>query len=488
MKNKSLLKNFLYKILLNIFKIILPMAFIPYIYRLFEPKIMGEIEFTQSLTNYFLIFAGLGIYTYGLREVSKVRNDRVKIEKLFSELFFISLISSILVLVGYLGYVFLKFNSNIFLKNILLINSISIFSSIFYIEWINEAFENYYFITKKTIFVKVISVLLIFIFIKKNTDFYKYLFIINGTILLNNILSFIYIRSNIILNFKDMSIKKYIFPLFIIVLINNINVLYTNLDKIALGFYTIPLEVAYYGIGQKVMSVIFALVMSIITVSIPRLSYYLFNDKEKYIILLNKIIKYMSFVIFPVSLGIVTLRDEISLFFGGKDYISASNIVAIFGLRMIVLVFESILSNQVIFLYGKEKIIAIILGSCGFINFLLKFIIIKGYFGFRFNGSTAILTTILAEILIIIMDYVYIKKYLKLNLKLISINTIYYIGISLVFIPVVEIIKKMTTSYIIVSILSVMICIFIYTLILFLMKEDCVLEIKSKILQKVKRL
>ncbi|MEG2347721.1 MAG: oligosaccharide flippase family protein, partial [Cetobacterium sp.] len=143
MKYKSLLKNFVYKITLNLFNVFLPLLTIPYIYRLFEPKIMGEIEFTQSIMNYFFIFAGFGIYTYGLREVSKVRDNKTEIEKLFSELFLISTLSSILVLFIYLGYIYFEFNSDILLKNLLLINSISIFSCIFYIEWINEAFENY---------------------------------------------------------------------------------------------------------------------------------------------------------------------------------------------------------------------------------------------------------------------------------------------------------------------------------------------------------
>ncbi|MGL5623195.1 oligosaccharide flippase family protein, partial [Cetobacterium sp.] len=93
MKNNSLLKNFMYRIILNIFKIILPLLTVPYTYRLFSSSIIGEIEFTQSLMNYFFIFAGFGVYNYGLREISQIRNDKIKREKLFSELFTISLLS-----------------------------------------------------------------------------------------------------------------------------------------------------------------------------------------------------------------------------------------------------------------------------------------------------------------------------------------------------------------------------------------------------------
>lgn len=487
MKNKSLLKNFMYKILLNIFNIFLPLLTIPYIYRLFEPKIMGEIEFTQSIMNYFFIFAGFGIYTYGLREVSKVRDNKIEIEKLFSELFLISTLSSILVLSIYLAYIFFEFNSDILLKNLLLINSISIFSCIFYIEWINEAFENYGFITKKTMFVKVISVICIFIFLKKNTDFYKYLLIINGTIFLNNILSFLYIRKNIKLSFENLSLKKYLFPLFIIVLINNINILYTNLDKITLGFYTLSSEVAYYGIGQKVMTIILMIIMTAISISIPRLSYYLGNDEKEYILLLNRILKYISCLIFPMSIGIYVLKEEISIFFGGYEYIAASSVVGMFGIRMIILAYESILSNQVMFLHKKEKAMAIILGICGILNIIFKFILIKKLFGLEYTSTTAILTTMLAEILIIFLNLLYIKKYLNLKIEIFSKNMIIYLFISLIFIPIGNIIKSYNLYYIYTALIIFILCSILYFVILIFIKDDCILEVLQKVKSALKR-
>ena len=112
--NNSILKNTIYKVFLEILRIIIPIISVPYIYRIVKPEIMGQIEFSQSISGYFFIFAGFGVYKYGLREVSRVRNDEKKRNKLFTELFFISTISSIFVTVIYLFYVYFKLNSNIF--------------------------------------------------------------------------------------------------------------------------------------------------------------------------------------------------------------------------------------------------------------------------------------------------------------------------------------------------------------------------------------
>ena len=94
----SILKNTIYKILLEILKIIIPIITVSYVYRIFKPEIMGNIEFSQSIANYFAIFAGFGVYTYGLREISYIKNNQKERDKIFSELFFISTISSIIVL------------------------------------------------------------------------------------------------------------------------------------------------------------------------------------------------------------------------------------------------------------------------------------------------------------------------------------------------------------------------------------------------------
>lgn len=485
MKNKSIKKNFFFKLFLEILRIAIPIISVPYIYRLFNPEIMGNIEFSQSVSGYFFIFAGFGVYIYGLREVSRIRNDREKRNKIFSELFIMSTLSSIIILGVYIGYIYIEFNHNVLLKNMLLLNSIHILSYIFYIEWINEAFENYKFIAQKTMIVKIINVICIFIFIKTLNDFYKYLFLINIFVLLNNLISFVYIKKYIKITLKNLELKKYLFPLGIILLISNINILYTQLDKIMLGFYSSNIiEVAYYGIAQKVMSVIMVLIMSLISVTIPRLSYYLGQkNKEEYEKLFNKLFPYICFLLFPMSIGIVILSKEIVYFFGGEKYLGGQIVVIMFGMRMIVVTIESILSNQVMFLHKREKSMAGILGFCGIFNFLMKYFLIKTN---NFNSSSAIFTTMIAEILIIILDYWYIKKYLKLKLEVFKLKNLKYLLISLIFFLIKYLLRNLKINFIIYSVIIVIACSIIYFIILLLLKDNCIMEILNNIKVKFK--
>lgn len=73
---KSILKNSIYKVIVEVLRIIVPIITIPYVYRKFNPTLMGNIEISQSIITFFSIFAGFGVYAYGLREISYIRRKK----------------------------------------------------------------------------------------------------------------------------------------------------------------------------------------------------------------------------------------------------------------------------------------------------------------------------------------------------------------------------------------------------------------------------
>lgn len=485
MKNNSILKNTIYKVLLDILKIIIPIITIPYIYRIFKPEIMGNIEFSQSIVNYFSIFAGFGVYTYGLREISYIKNNQKERDKIFSELFFISTVSSIIVSLIYYSYLEVYFE-DLVLKRLLLINLIHLLSYIFYIEWINEAFENYKFISIKTSVVKIINFICIFLFIKEESDFYKYLFLICFFTFLNNIISFLYIKNYIRIILKKIEIKKYLIPLGTILLMSNASVLYTQLDKIFLGFYYKNLkEIAYYGMAQNILSVVTILSTAATTVSIPRLSFYLGDGKKvEYEKLYNRLLSYMYLLLFPMGIGIMILNKEIAILLGGKEYLAAAPIIFMFGIKFIIGTVQSSISKQVLFINRKEKIVAYIFLICGVFNLIFKYILLKTEL---LNALTAIFTTMIAEIIITILSYAYIKKYMSLKLNIFGMNNLKYLFFSFSFFTIYRIFRNLIENNILFCILMVFICSLVYFLILFFIKDKIIIESLENIKNKIKK-
>ena len=472
MEKNLLLKNVIYKFSLNILKILIPVVTFPYIYRVFNPETIGRIEFAQSISNYFMIFAGFGVYNYGLREISRLRNNEDERNKIFSQLLIISVLSTVLTFIFYVLYIFLEFKSNFIIRNMLLINGINILSQIIYTEWINEAFENYKFISLKTIIIRILNLICIFIFIKEKNDYYKYLLFLNFFIFCNNFISFIYIKKYIKFKLQKINLKKYLLPLGVVFLVSNISMLYSELDRILLGFYSKNIqEVAFYGIAQRVMSLLIVTVMSVVSVTMPRLSFYLGENRRlEYENMLNEIISFMYFILFPISIGLIILSKEIVIFFGGEQYLPAQMVLIISGIRIIFVTISSLLSNNVIFLKRKEKIMLCILIIGGGFNFFIKLLLIKINF---FNSVNAAFTTMLVEIFLIILEYFYIKKFLKMGLKIFKLDFFKYLLFSLSFFIIKYIYRNVQINSIFYSILIFICCAIIYIFLLILFKDKC---------------
>ena len=227
------------------------------------------------------------------------------------------------------------------------------------------------------------------------------------------------------------------------------------------------------------MSIMMVIIMSIVRVMMPRLSFYLGEgNKLEYENLLNKTFPYIYLLVFPISVGIGILSKEIALFFGGIEYIVAQGIIIVFGIRLIVTTIETILINQVIFLNQRERAIIFIYIIGGAINFILKVILIKLYI---LVGTTAIFTTMISEIALIGIEYYYIKKYLDIKLEIFKLNNLKYLIFSLSFIPIRYILKDLNYNVMLNSLIVFIACSSIYFILLFITKDKCLIEVMSKV-------
>ena len=86
MQEKSLARNGIYKALLNIFNLVVPLLVGPYVTGLLNEELYGIYNRVYTEYSVFLALASFGIYNYGVREISRVRNDPVATNKLFTSL------------------------------------------------------------------------------------------------------------------------------------------------------------------------------------------------------------------------------------------------------------------------------------------------------------------------------------------------------------------------------------------------------------------
>lgn len=482
--DKSILKNIVFKFLLNLFNLVVPILIGPYVLRKLGPDLMGSITFSQTIFGYFFIFAGFGVYQYGLREISRVRHNKELLSKTFTSLYVFTVITTLITTLIYVIFIINKYSgSTVYIASMIL--TFNLLANLFYVEWINEALENFDFITVKTIIVKIIYIILLFIMVKSSDNFKEYIYLLVLSTLLNNIISYIYIKKNIKFNFKEIQIFKHIKPMFLVVILSNVNVLYTQLDKFMIGEFVDLNQVGYYGVAQNISTIISTLLLSVIHVTIPRLANFTANNKnEEYVTLLNKITKLYFLLLFPASIGMMILSNEIVLIYGGKEFLGAIPMLAISSIYMITLGYETILGNQVMYVNKKEKRQVQIIFIGGLINLILNIILLK--LGIL-TGTYSIFTTMIANCVVILLEFIYIRRCLDIEFNIFSLDKSKYLFISLGFIPITYFIKLFVSNMVIFTLMVIIINSVFYFIILVLIKDESLLELLYKLKSKLKK-
>ena len=481
-KKNTLFKNTIYKSLLSLVNIVVPIIIGPYITRLLDVDLYGTYNTVLANFQMFLAFASFGVYNFGVREISKIRNDKEKVSKLFTNLFVISLISNILVLLTYIGFALLT--SKGIATTLYMILIIQLMANVVYVEFVNEALENYKFITIKSVIVKIIYFVSLLLFVTKPTDIKLYAIIVSLTVFLNNIISFIYAKGRIKFDFSKIEFKKYLKPLIAVLIITNVDLLYSQLDKVMLGKYVSEVSVTLYYIPYYIVSTLVSIPYAIIYVSIPRLSYLIKTEgQEKYQEKLNNSISSLLFAIVPICFGVFALAKEIILIYAGEKYISAVIPLMIVSIVRIFVCLESVMNHLVLYPNDKENRILKVSLICGFLNLLMNYLLVV----FKIlTPSTAMITTGVSELIVFVWHYVYARKKMKIAIRIFTKQNVMYLILGMLFIPLSLIIKKITLPFIVSVGLTVASCSLLYIVVLYIKKDNNLMFILSKLKGKVK--
>ena len=163
--------------------------------------------------------------------ISKVKDDKNKINYVFSKLFYFSLITSVFITAIY--FLFIYFDTSIVnLKILYYILGIQALFQFLNIEWMNEAYENYTFILYKTLIIRISMLVGIFTFVKTADDIVPYAIVMSATTILNYLLSFLWIKRKVsFVKISFVELTRESKPLFTMLLLANSSMLYTLLDR-----------------------------------------------------------------------------------------------------------------------------------------------------------------------------------------------------------------------------------------------------------------
>jgi O-antigen/teichoic acid export membrane protein len=404
-RKPSIKKNMIMNAMLEISKILFPIITYPYVARILHKSGTGKVDFALSVVTYFGMFAQLGIPNYGIKAVAKVRDDRQKLSKLVHELLFINLFMAVISYIAFGASLMIvpRFSRE---SVLLLVMSAIIFLNAIGIEWLYKGMEMYSYITKRSILFKFIGLIAMFLMVKSEDDYIIYGGITIFATAASDVLNFVNSRKYVdYKRQKDYNIRQHMKPVLVFFSMSVAATVYTNLDKVMLGFMKDDAAVGLYGASVKIKNILLGLVTSAGTVLLPRASRYVDQGKlDEFYAVLKKTMHLILLAAIPFCLYFMMYANEGISFLAGEEYAGSIFPMMIIMPTLVLIGITNISGIQMMVPLGMEKhvLISEIIGAV--IDLVLNAILIP-----KFSVEGAALGTLAAEIGVTIYQMYVIK-------------------------------------------------------------------------------
>ena len=403
----SLKKNIAISTIYQVLLIILPIITAPYVARVLGPDQSGIYDYTNSIQTYFAMFAALGTATYGAREIARVRNDEAQRSKLFWEIELMTVMTSSVCILVWFGFIAVTTQY----KVIYLVLTMGLFSTMFDISWFFAGMEQFKYTVTKNAACKLIGVVLMFMFVKKQDDLLLYIIIITASTMLGNLSMWLYVPRFITkVDFKTLRFRHHFKETLIYFVPSIATSVYTVLDRTLIGVITRnKAENGCYHYTMQIINMMKALTFSSLNMVLGSRIAYLFAE-ERYDEIKNRIkdsINYILFMGIGICFGLIGVANRFVPVFLGPGYDRVITMLRLMSPIVVIIGVSNCLGSQYYTPSGNRKLSAkfIIIGAL--VNLTLNLVFIP-----KFWGYGAIVASLIAESVITVLYFRYCKGYL----------------------------------------------------------------------------
>lgn len=474
--SKSVSKNYLYNVSYQLLLLITPFITTPYLSRVLEPTGIGTYSYTYSIVSYFILLASLGVADYAQREIAYQRDDKFLQSRTFFE---VNLIRFLLVILSLIIYylVISTFSDN---HLIYWFQALNIIAVLFDISWFFQGLEEFGKIVLRNFIIKLVSIILIFVFIHQPADLNKYVLLIGFMNILSGLSIWLYLPKYIIpvpwreLNpFRNFSIILQMFLPQIAIQI------YTVLDKTMIGIITeSALENGYYEQAEKVIKLSLTIVTSLGTVMLPRIAYaYAHNDHTTIYSHMIRSYRFVWFLTIPMFCGFIAISNNFVPWFFGPGYDKVVPLMQILSLLVIAIGLSNVTGIQYLLPTNQQNKLTLTVICGAIINFAINLILIP-----IMQSIGAAIASILAEITVTIVQFYLIRNIFSIS-KILKLSLNYIICGSIMLIST-YILSYYLSPSIIHTLLIIAIGGIIYTCLLYFFKDYMLMSVINKIKEK----
>ena len=405
-------KDFFYNFLLTSSNLLFPLLTFPYLSRILGAEGIGICSFIQSYAQNFAIIAALGIPLYGIREISKVRDDKAKRSRIFFELLSIHSILTVIFLIIYFISIFnyADFEQN---KKLAIVGSGFIFLNVFSIEWLFTGLSNFKYITIRSVIIRVISIIFIFLLVKTKDDFTIYFLIIVLTFFFTALLdmysSIKFISWKISLTVKGILV--HLKPVTFLGIYMVLTSIYSVLPTTLLGFLSTKLAVGYYYGANRIIRMVISIFTSLITVMIPRLNSVVEKEESgEYLSMLQKTLSIVITFGIPITFFVFLVANPLVMLLAGKNFINSIFVIQIMSPIILIVAFAQIFVHLVLNVNRKDKEMMLLAVLGMIIGIVINLVFIP-----RFAERATGVSQLLSELLVTLFSFFLARRILHFH-------------------------------------------------------------------------
>lgn len=441
-----------------------PLITFPYITRILSPYGLGIYDFNKSIVSYFILIAGLGISQYAVREGSKKKNNLLEFQKFCNQIFTINIISTIVAyLLMAIMLVTLKQGND---SNLLIIIfSIQLIFNLLSVEWLFLISEDFKYITIRSFIIQLLSLILLFTFVKNQNDYFNYAIITVFSMGISSLFNISYSRKFVKLRVTSdiESLKSHLKPVFILFFNNIASTIYLSSDVTIIGIISGNYYVGLYSTAVKIYTIVKQLINTVLMTTIPRLAFLNNEDKFEYEKLLVNVFNMILLLIAPAIVGLIMLRRQVVLIIAGNEYIRSVSSLLLLSICLFFAVFSAFFVHGILLINNREKIILKITVASAVINIILNLLLVP-----KFNENGAAVATLISEFIVLMMSIYYSKDIFKIKIEN---NTLFSIILgSIMIIVICEFTFLLVSSIILQMFISILLSLVIYFFILKIFK------------------
>ena len=422
MSQPSIKKNFAYKSVLTLSTYLINFITFPYVARVLGVERIGLVNFVDNTVNYFLLFATMGVGLLGVREIAAVKEDKKRRDQVYSSVLALNLLFTLVSLGIYLLCIS-TIPKLCQYDELFYIGTAKILFTVFLVEWFFTGVENFRYITLRSILIKVLYIISVFLFVRDTSDYRLYFILTVGVVVLNALINQLYIREFVRVRWNNIQLFKYLKQNVTLGIYTLMTSMYLTFNVMYLGLMSNNTEVGYYTTAFKLYSVILGFFTAFTNVMLPRMSSLLANgEKDRFQELVNRSFSVMATCCIPLILCSMIMAPQIVYILSGPGYEGAILPMRIIMPAAFAVGVAQVLAIQVLMPMKKDKVllIASIIGAV--VSLLINLLVVPSV---KSVGSAVVLLCSEMGVTGMYVWYVLSQELILIPIKAIGKNVLF---------------------------------------------------------------